>query len=395
MLKQILIFIFTIVTTFHAKSQNLRIGLFNENSTKAAVINIITGSYLLTADNRAILTAKKDQYYYARVRNDSVLLANADKEIGVFKNIQFKSMTDSGTFSLRPVNPSPNKMRLYDDNLELSVQWGFLQTINFVDIEKYIAGVVEAEGGVRASPEYYKSQAVLCRTYVLSHLDKHSDENFYMCDGTHCQAYNGRSIGNLLIPQAALQTKGLVVVDPDSVLITAAFHSNCGGETENAENVWMIRKSYLRSIKDPYCQNQRNYSWEQKISRDTWKSYLQKQGFNLDPEAPFSWFNCVQYSRKVYYKLGKDSIPFKTIRNQFDLKSAFFSIKADGNDIIFKGRGYGHGVGLCQEGAMQMAKLGYNFREILQFYYQGVNITDYQAISPLKNPALKMIAIKK
>jgi stage II sporulation protein D len=202
-------------------------------------------------------------------------------------------------------------------------------------------------------------------------------------------------MGNPLIPEAAFQTKGLVIIDADSALIIAAFHSNCGGETENVENVWLLKKPYLRSINDPYCQNQRNYSWEQKISFDTWKAYLQKEGFKINNNVSSSWYNCLQYSRKVYYKIGNDSLPFRKIRNDFNLKSAFFSVKVDGNNIVLSGKGYGHGVGLCQEGAMQMARLGYNFREIVQFYYQGVNITDYSNIPVSKNPSLKIMEIVK
>jgi stage II sporulation protein D len=370
-------------------SQSLRIGLFNKIQPVSLVFSVINSNYLVVADNRAITTLKTGQNVFANAVNDSVELISEGIS-GHFKTVQFKSMSDTGVYSLRQINPT-SKLRVFDDNLELSVLWDNLQPVNIVDLEKYLAGVVESEGGVRASIEYYKTQAVLCRTYVLSHLDRHSDENFHLCDGVHCQAYNGRSTGNELIPKAAFQTRGIVVMDTDSVLITAAFHANCGGETENAENVWLINKTYLKPVSDPYCQNQKCYSWEQKIPLEDWKSYLHTEGFNFKNDVSPSAFNAIQLRRKLYYKLGSDSILYRKIRTDFKLRSALFSVQAEGNDIVFKGRGYGHGIGLCQEGAMQMAKLGYNFRDIIMFYYQGVNITNFSSVPESKNATIILI----
>jgi stage II sporulation protein D len=390
--------VFTILLIFislhiNNYAQTLRIGLFNESPAKSYVFSVIKGKYLVTADKMAIVTLQPGQNIFASINNDSVLLIGNERRIGDFKLIKFKSMADSGVFSLRQVNPQ-SKLRLFDDNLELTVMWDNIQAVNNVDLEKYLAGVVESEGGVKATIEYYKTQAVLCRTYVLSHLDRHAEENFLLCDGVHCQAYNGKSMGNALIPQAAFDTRGLVVTDADSVLITAAFHASCGGETESSENVWLINKSYLKPVQDPYCQNQRSYTWEQKVTLDRWKSFLHQQGFKIKPDVSPSWFNFIQLSRKSYYKLGRDSVAFRKIRTDFSLKSAFFSVQAEGNNIVFKGHGYGHGIGLCQEGAMQMSKLRYNFREIIQFYYQGVNITNFTDVPVNKNATLLLISTK-
>jgi stage II sporulation protein D len=192
----------------------------------------------------------------------------------------------------------------------------------------------------------------------------------------HCQVYKGRCDQNPLISRAASLTAGLVILGQDSTLITAAFHSNCGGETENSENVWLISKPYLRSVNDVYCQNQHNSKWEVKMELEEWKKYLKASGFkNLAPSADPYIFN--QVHRKVYYKLGKDSIPFRKIREDLKLKSAFFSVTIDNDKVILKGKGYGHGIGLCQEGAMQMSKFGRTYEEIIHFYYQNVKIVNY------------------
>ncbi len=374
-------------------AQLIRVGVFNELNTHAVVFSVVKGSYLMSADGRAIQTYNEGQNLYIAKEGDSMRCMAVNNDFGLYKLLHFNAMTDSSVFSLRPVDPQAN-IRFYDDNVELSVQLGKLQTVNIVDIDKYIAGVIEAEGGFNASAEYYKTQAMLCRTYALNHLDKHSGENFNLCDGTHCQAYNGQCSGNSTVLKAAFETRRLVVTDADTGLIIAAFHSNCGGETENAGNVWLIHKPYLISVQDPYCQSQKNYRWEKKLSMEEWKQYLTNNGFHIKTDMPASLFNYTQYKRQRYYKIGNDSITFLKIRNDFNFHSAFFSVEIKGDNVEIHGRGYGHGVGLCQEGAMQMAKLGYDFRKIIQFYYPGVNITDFNAVSENKNPALKLLLKK-
>ncbi len=81
------------------------------------------------------------------------------------------------------------------------------------------------------------------------------------------------------------------------------------------------------------------------------------------------------------YRIGTFTLPFRTIRDQFNLRSTFFSVAPEGDAIILKGRGYGHGVGLCQEGAMTMAAKGFTYRQIISFYYTGVSVANYSRLS--------------
>jgi len=390
MQRLLLVCILFILNNLPIHSQLLRVGVFNELNTKAVVFSVIKGGYLMTGDNRAIQTFKPGQNIYVALEGDSLRCIGIRTDYRLFKVLKFDAMTDSASFSLRTIEPQSN-LRYYDDNLELTVQLGKMQTINIADIDKYIAGVVESEGGVKASSEYYKTQAVLCRTYALSHLDRHIEENFYLCDGTHCQAYNGRNSGSAIIMKAAFDTRGLLVTDKDTVLIIAAFHSDCGGETESARNVWLIDKPYLKPIKDPYCQYQKNFRWEKEFTLEQWKNYLSENGFHFKQDISISQLNYTQYSRRQYYKVDSDSITFQKIRTDLNLRSAFFSIEAKEGNINIHGRGYGHGVGLCQEGAMQMSKLGYDFRKIINFYYQGVYIKDLKDVPDSKNKTLKLI----
>jgi stage II sporulation protein D len=172
-----------------------------------------------------------------------------------------------------------------------------------------------------------------------------------------------------------LETKGLVILDRDSSLIASAFHSNCGGETSSSEDVWLKRKPYLRSVNDPYCVSSRNATWEKRISPGDWKRMLMSHGYEGNTEDPLL-FAFSQKRRVSDYRTGSFTMPLVSIRSIMKLKSTFFSVLPEGDSLLLRGRGYGHGVGLCQEGAMEMARKGFDFKRIINFYYTGVIITD-------------------
>ena len=178
-----------------------------------------------------------------------------------------------------------------------------------------------------------------------------------------------------MITDAASATRGLVILGPDSTLINAAFHSNCGGETVSSEDVWLTGQSYLKKVVDSYCSSSRNARWQKSFSITDWISYLKSSGFHNEP-SDLSMLNFKQTTRQKEYRLGTLSIPFNQIRTDLDLRSAWFSVGVEGDSIVLYGRGYGHGVGLCQEGAMVMASRGFDYQKIIKFYYTGVIISD-------------------
>ena len=193
-----------------------------------------------------------------------------------------------------------------------------------------------------------------------------------MCDDTHCQAFNGLVEDSLII-NAVRHTNGLVIATPDSVLIISAFHSNCGGETSPSEYAWVTGQPYLTRVEDPYCLNSRNAFWERRLNLKEWTDFLKKNGYSGIMSNP-AVFNFNQPYRVPDYVAGSFSIPLRTLRTGLNLRSSYFSVSAEGDSLLIKGRGYGHGVGLCQEGAMAMAVKGFTFVEIINFYYSGVKI---------------------
>ncbi|MZP56014.1 MAG: SpoIID/LytB domain-containing protein, partial [Bacteroidales bacterium] len=159
------------------------------------------------------------------------------------------------------------------------------------------------------------------------------------------------------------------------VLIISAFHSNCGGETASSGDVWLTGQPYLKSVKDPYCNNSRNARWKKVLSLNDWISYLNKSGLKEKPDEVLK-INFAQSTRKTDYMTGNFSLPLQKIRDDLDLRSTFFSVRVEGDSVILDGKGYGHGVGLCQEGAMAMAEKGFDYRQIIYFYFEGVIISD-------------------
>ena len=111
------------------------------------------------------------------------------------------------------------------------------------------------------------------------------------------------------------------------------------------------------------------------MSREAWTGYLEKMGYKGDKDNPLL-LNFSQKTRSAEIKAGEFSLPLSQVRTDLNLRSAFFSVTSAGDSVLFSGRGYGHGVGLCQEGAMSMAVKGFDYGQIINFYYTGVILAD-------------------
>jgi stage II sporulation protein D len=297
-----------------------------------------------------------------------------------YKTIQtssahFFSKSNKALFALMQNSKSFNFK--YEGNFSLQPTTKKIQVINTLPVEEYVAGVVEAEGGANKPLEYYKVQAILSRTYALRNHERHA--GFDVCDGTHCQVYHGISKKDTDIFTAVKATENLVIVDSAAQLITAFFHSNCGGQTCSAQDVWKSSLPYCVGKKDPYCMGMPNSTWEKRIPSNDWKKYLITKNISIsDSDACIAGsMNCNANKRPFYYVQKNTSLPTKEMRTDLKLKSAYFHIEELDNEIILHGRGFGHGVGLCQEGAMNMAKKGKLAEDILQFYFSNVQIVPF------------------
>jgi stage II sporulation protein D len=166
-------------------------------------------------------------------------------------------------------------------------------------------------------------------------------------------------------------------------LIVAAFHSNSGGQTANSEDVWGARTTYLKSVNDTFSLHMPNARWERKMLTEDWLSYLKiKHNYPIeDEQAKNIALNFRQWDRKIYLEAKNVKVPLKNVRQDLQLKSTLFSIYPVGDSVVFKGKGYGHSLGMSQEGAMRMTKLGYKYIDVLNFYYRNIQIIDMRKLS--------------
>jgi len=359
----------------------ISVKILSQTKIKELLIAPEKGTYQVVADGKTLINIDAQNALKVTIIDDSIELKAFEKNLGKFSFVKLISFEDEKSFKVKSINPV-RKSHVFTDNLSISIENGLLRLINDSKLDNYIAGVSEAEAGSRSTPEFYKVQSILARTYALSHMNKHQAEGFNLCDQTHCQAFFGRT-SEADILQAVVATKGKVVVDENMNLIDAAFHSNSGGQTANSEDVWGKPMSYLKSIKDTFSLKMPNAKWQRKISSADWLSYLKiKHNYPVeDSNARWLALHFKQDFRKANLEYNNIKIPLKNVRNDFQLKSTFFSLDTMGDTLVFSGRGFGHGIGMCQEGAMRMTKLGYNYKEVLSFYYKNVHLIDLKDLN--------------
>ncbi len=359
-----------------ASGQSINISLLNSKDIKALTVNIKEGKYLVKNGNEILGEYKKNSIFHVSRFGNALQLRDKRNFIGNFSEIEFSCTTGDGIINLKPVNPAMKAIE-YDDDCIFRLRDSQLQMINKIDMEKYIAAVIEAEGGNHAQAEYYKAQAVLIRTFTIKNMLKHAEEGFNLCDEVHCQAFKGRLTKNPEILAAAKSTEGAVLIDQDSVLIMSPFHSNCGGETSSAGLYWQKDLSYLEPVIDPFCTSTSNASWTVNIGKKNWIMYIDGIKTN-DLDFSRQDFSFTIPHRTKFVSINGLELNLRNIRESFNLKSSFLSIEDTGEGIIFNGKGYGHGIGMCQQGAMEMARVGYTWMDIVHFYFYNIQVADYR-----------------
>lgn len=357
---------------------HLDIRIFYNEAVKTAEIGIQAGNYHILSGIQPIKQVLRGEIINLVAIGDSIEVSQLNLKPKRYAQLEIKGLSFINNFTVK-TTLKKNPKRTYDDDLYIKAANGKLILLNHIDIEHYVAGVVQSEsGGSTDQIEFFFVQSIISRTYALVNYLKHKNEGFNLCDGVHCQVYNGRN-RNADITRAVARTGGDVIVDKDKKMISAAFHSNCGGQTVNSEDVWTIPTSYLKSITDSFCNLNQTFTWETKIPLSRYNLFLsghqQKPIQGNDSTANFIFRQPIRQAK------GPGEIPLKDFRNYFGLRSTFFDIQKVGDEIIFIGRGYGHGVGLCQHGAINMIQLGYDYKEVIKYYYKDVEIIHYSELN--------------
>jgi stage II sporulation protein D len=360
-------------------AQQMRIGVLRDHSIKRITFSYNDGSYSLYGDTSYFGSILPNEFVDVSQSKDGMVnLKRGTVELGDFKSIYL--IQNSINTSLTLTSKSPTlKPRKYKDDFEITSSTKGLTIVNLVDMNNYLAGVVESEGGGGKHLEYYKVQAVMSRTYALKYKAKHNKEGFELCDRVHCQAYHSMMRFTPLIDSAVIQTSDLIMTSAKGDLIDAYFHANCGGQTCEPQHVWNGKVDYLTTFKDTFCIYTKQAKWETRVSQDKWRDFMvNKYNYPINDSVFASMiFQFDQVDRKAFYIHPVFGIPLRDIREEFNLKSTYFSCYPEGNEVVIKGKGFGHGVGLCQEGAMKMARSGIDFEQIMKFYFPGSEIIHF------------------
>lgn len=312
---------------------------------------------------------------------------------------------------------------------------GNLTVVNIVALEDYVKGILPNEMSASWPLEALKAQAVCARTYAMISLNKHQKYHFDVCNSTDCQVYRGLNGANEVTDQAAEETRG-IFARYNGTMAQTYYHSSDGGATEDIGNVWnpTTDMPYLTGVIDPYeatvASKVSQYRWTVRFTKSELTTLLRSKGYNCGSIADFhiseytptgnvltitfvdangkSWSFSKEKVRTLlglrsmrYEVTGSSTYYVNDPSNTIDSVAGAYAINGSGSvaqvsgsqtpyvitssgtnalsssggdTFTIIGYGWGHNVGLSQWGANAMAKLGYTYKDILKFYFTGIDL---------------------
>lgn len=298
------------------------------------------------------------------------------------------------TFQLRPGRPGAGisvkagnlPRRVYEGQLEITPAGGSCQVVNELPVDDYAEAVACAEmpGAPRQA---LLAQAIAARSYALASLVKHPGSGYDFCDLTHCQHYLGRGACSPAAKRHLRRVRGLVLTWRQRPA-EAVYFSTCAGHTASARDIWGhgADRVYLRGVPDgsgPNCRKSPHLSWRLEVSAGRLCALLRQRfprlgkaddgdcRVQVEEVGVGGWVRKVQVSGMIRKHMSGEEFHLLLGRQLGwgRFKSARFTIERQGGRYVFRGRGLGHGVGMCQYGAMGLARQGLDYRQILRHYY--------------------------
>lgn len=253
------------------------------------------------------------------------------------------------------------------------------QWVVHIPVDQYLYGVMSAEVPASWPLEALKAQAVASRTYFLFKKAERIKENFDVRSDIMDQVFKLDANKQAPILRAVDETHGEILISQQNgKIFPAYFHSDCGGRTSSEKLVWRKPSSLNQAVQDPYCQTASKNNWSYDISKDRLLSLLQSsfylpKGVELISILPRlqkksrAYIVDFIFSKNIFKRMSADDL--RHLLGFGKLRSAHFSVTQTWDDVVFTGRGFGHGVGLCQWGAQRWARKGKDYRTILSHYY--------------------------
>ncbi|NNG26222.1 MAG: SpoIID/LytB domain-containing protein [Ignavibacteriaceae bacterium] len=313
--------------------------------------------------------------------------------------IDNKKFTDN-YFHLEPSDNGFIKFndKSYSGSLKLAATDNSINIINYINLEDYLKGVISKEmplGVGTANLEALKSLTICARTYATLKM-KEGKSIFDIFDDTRDQMYGGKDAESPLSDLAVEETSGMILNYANEPAVVF-YSSTCGGHTAAAHNVFTKNEyPYLEGVEDgndPYCKLSTRYEWEEIYSKEVLidrlvdAALLENNSYEFDEIIINDRFDCgrVDELEILLENMDGEDISVKIYGNDIrgvlmtgdgksELWSTLFDISDEGDKIVIDGNGYGHGVGLCQWGAIYLSQEGWNYEDILEHYFPGTSI---------------------
>ncbi len=254
--------------------------------------------------------------------------------------------------------------------------------IEKLPLEEYIVGVLAGEMPIYFEKEAFKAQAVAARSYALKRIEYNKDNSYdvvdsvlnqvYLDDEYLKEAWGKEYTDNINKLREVVNETSMEYLDYDGQVIDALFFSTSNGYTESSSLVFNIDLPYLQSVKS---------SWDEKTSsafRSSMKislnDFYTKLGLKYDDNLKVKILKRSSTNRIMSLNINGKEFSGKYLYDNLGLKSTDFTIIQQGDNVLIETVGYGHGVGMSQYGAEGMAQEGYNYVDILKYYYTGANI---------------------
>ncbi|MGA2908714.1 MAG: SpoIID/LytB domain-containing protein [Terracidiphilus sp.] len=270
------------------------------------------------------------------------------------------------------------------DLVAITARKGALVIVVTLPVESYVERVVASESGAADSADSMKALAIVVRSFALHEAHGHTD--YDLCDSTHCQLLHWNSNGGRAAAAhaATLSTAGETLWFHGQRAL-AYFGKDCGGRTASPTEIWPHARavSYLPSQPDRFCTGDGGREWASEITRAELSAALAAHGLAKPGWQNISVARRGESGRAVIIKIDGAEIGADEFRLAVGeslgwnrIPSTWFEVSRQGDGYAFHGRGWGHGVGLCQKGAAAMARQGRSMQEILEQYFPGTQVAD-------------------
>ncbi len=255
--------------------------------------------------------------------------------------------------------------------------------IHNVSLEDYVSSLLNKEMNHTWPIEALKAQAVAARTYayqkIQTNRSKNGSDNQYDIINSEWHQVSG-SLRDITeqTKTASGETEGLILMTKSGKLVPAFFHSKCGGRTILPRYVWGEKVAGYESVDCPFCNPHGKKSWKFDMTKDQFKGLVKKFLGVKKNKNVYMMFDQREKERIHLYSEGESKsiskAKFRSALGRDNLPSSHFDINVSKNNVEFSGDGFGHGVGMCQFGAMELAKRGYKYKDILKHYYPNFNL---------------------